>query len=105
MSTVVIFREMVFSSASRYRSMKYSWSKKFKGTVQRDGSGPNYVHSKGLRRFLEKSARLNLQRHLAQLLAIGILIASSAHSSICGLLFVTDNCCDGAMNKFGICFH
>jgi hypothetical protein len=32
MSTVVIFREIVFSSASRYRSMKYSWSKRFKGT-------------------------------------------------------------------------
>ena len=25
MSTVVIFRATVFSSASRYRSMKYSW--------------------------------------------------------------------------------
>ena len=27
MSTVVIFSEMVFSSANRYRSMKYSWQK------------------------------------------------------------------------------
>lgn len=28
MSTVVIFSEMVFSSASKYRSMKYSWQKR-----------------------------------------------------------------------------
>jgi hypothetical protein len=59
--------------------MKYSWSKKLKGTVQRDGSGRNYVHSKGL-------------VQLVQLLAIEILIASSAHSFICGLLFITDSC-------------
>ncbi len=76
-----------------------------KGTVQRDGSSQklgsfeNSLLKREARGFLEKSARppfcespLKLQHHLVKLLAIGILIANSAHSSICGLLFTTYSC-------------
>jgi hypothetical protein len=44
-------------------------------------------------RFTSCESPLKLQRHIIQLLAIMIIIANGAHSSICGLLSTTYSCC------------
>jgi hypothetical protein len=64
----------------------------FKGTVQRDGSCQNYVHSKGLFTVYKREAQRVVLLHvkiplpLVQVLVIRILIDNGAHSSVCALL-------------------
>ncbi len=90
----------------------------FKGTVQRDGSGWNKVHSIGrqlrvmAQRFFRKIGpspilwepfKDSATPRTATVLEIRILIANSAHSSVSDLLLLHTAVGNGAMNKFENC--